>query len=49
MVTAILLRMPNSVVTTFDGCPMARKGQAERALAVGIGMSACRHPAGDRQ
>ena len=35
LVTAILLRIPgepSSIVTTFDGNPMARKGQPGRAL-----------------
>lgn len=39
LITAILLRMPGtpaSIVTTFDGYPMAQKGLAERALALGI-------------
>ena len=39
LIMAILLRMPGtpaSIVTTFDGYPMAQKGQAERALALGI-------------
>ncbi|MEF2074269.1 tripartite tricarboxylate transporter permease [Consotaella aegiceratis] len=39
LITAILLRMPgtpSSIVTTFDGYPMAQKGQVERALALGI-------------
>jgi putative tricarboxylic transport membrane protein len=39
LITAILLRMPGtpaSIVTTFDGYPMARNGMAERALALGI-------------
>ncbi|NDW01750.1 tripartite tricarboxylate transporter permease [Salipiger sp. PrR002] len=39
LVTAILLRMPgtpSSIVTTFDGYPMAQQGKAERALALGI-------------
>lgn len=39
MVTATLLRMPGtpaSIVTTFDGYPMARKGQPERALGLGV-------------
>ena len=39
LITAILLRMPGtpaSIVTTFDGYPMARNGQPERALALGI-------------
>ena len=39
LITAILLRMPGtpaSIVTTFDGHPMARAGLPERALALGI-------------
>ncbi|MBS9722075.1 tripartite tricarboxylate transporter permease [Tianweitania sp. BSSL-BM11] len=39
LITAILLRMPgtpSSIVTTFDGYPMAQQGKAERALALGI-------------
>jgi len=39
LITAILLRMPGtaaSVVTTFDGYPMAKKGLAGRAIGVGI-------------
>ena len=39
LITAILLRMPGtpaSIVTTFDGYPMAQNGFAERALALGI-------------
>lgn len=39
LIMAILLRMPGtpaSIVTTFDGYPMAQKGLAERALALGI-------------
>lgn len=39
LVTAILLRMPGtpaSIVTTFDGYPMAQKQMAERAIALGI-------------
>ncbi|GAB4240760.1 MAG: tripartite tricarboxylate transporter permease [Kiloniellaceae bacterium] len=39
LITAILLRMPGtpaSIVTTFDGYPMAQRGLAERALALGI-------------
>ncbi|NOZ32488.1 MAG: hypothetical protein GXP01_05325 [Alphaproteobacteria bacterium] len=38
-ITAILLRMPGtpaSIVTTFDGYPMAQSDRAERALALGI-------------
>lgn len=39
MVTATLLRMPGtpaSIVTTFDGYPMAQKGQSERALGLAV-------------
>ena len=39
LITAVLLRMPGtpaSIVTTFDGYPMAQKNQAERALALAI-------------
>ena len=39
LITAILLRMPgtpSSIVTTFDGYPMAQSGRAERAIALGI-------------
>jgi putative tricarboxylic transport membrane protein len=39
LITAILLRMPGtpaSIVTTFDGYPMAQNGFPERALALGI-------------
>lgn len=39
LITAILLRMPGtpaSIVTTFDGYPMAQSNRAERALALGI-------------
>lgn len=39
LIAAILLRMPGtpaSIVTTFDGYPMARDNRAERALALGI-------------
>ncbi|MBB2974301.1 tripartite tricarboxylate transporter permease [Mesorhizobium sp. RMAD-H1] len=39
LITAILLRMPGtpaSIVTTFDGYPMAQNNKAERALALGI-------------
>jgi putative tricarboxylic transport membrane protein len=42
LVSATLLRMPgtpSSVMTTFDGYPMAQRGEAERALALGIGAS----------
>ncbi len=42
LVTATLLRMPgtpSSVMTTFDGFPMARAGKAGRALGLGIGAS----------
>ena len=39
LIMAILLRMPGtpaSIVTTFDGYPMAQKGLTERALALAI-------------
>ncbi|MEP3279930.1 MAG: tripartite tricarboxylate transporter permease [Stappiaceae bacterium] len=39
LITAILLRMPGtpaSIVTTFDGYPMAQSQRAERALALAI-------------
>ncbi len=39
LISAILLRMPGTaaaVVTTFDGYPMAQKGQAMRALGLGV-------------
>ncbi len=39
MISATLLRMPGtpaSIVTTFDGYPMAQNGQPERALGLGI-------------
>lgn len=39
LVSAILLNVPGtaaSIATTFDGCPMARKGQAGKALGLGI-------------
>ncbi|MEK9558100.1 MAG: tripartite tricarboxylate transporter permease, partial [Alphaproteobacteria bacterium] len=39
LIMAILLRMPgtpSSIVTTFDGYPMAQRGLVERALALGI-------------
>lgn len=39
LITAILLNIPGtpaSVPTTFDGYPMAQKGQAGKALSVGI-------------
>lgn len=39
LITAILLRMPGtpaSIVTTFDGYPMAQQNRAERAIALGI-------------
>lgn len=39
MITATLLRMPGSpasIVTTFDGYPMAQQGQPERALGLGV-------------
>lgn len=39
MISATLLRMPGtpaSIVTTFDGYPMAKNGQPERALGLGV-------------
>lgn len=42
MISATLLRMPgtpSSIMTTFDAYPMARDGQPERALGIGIGAS----------
>lgn len=39
LISAILLRIPgtpSSVATTFDGHPMATKGEASKALSVGI-------------
>ena len=39
MITATLLRMPGtpaSIVTTFDGYPMAQKGEPGRALGLGV-------------
>lgn len=39
LVSAILLNIPgtpSSVATTFDGAPMARKGQAGKALGIGV-------------
>ncbi len=39
MISATLLRMPGtpaSIVTTFDGYPLARNGQPERALGLGV-------------
>ncbi len=42
LVTAVLLRIPGepaSIVTTFDGYPMAKKGEPGRALGLGVGAS----------
>ena len=39
LITAILLRIPgtpSSIVTTFDGFPMAQAGQPSRAIGIGI-------------
>lgn len=39
LISAILLNMPgtaSSIATTFDGYPMAKKGEAMRALGIGI-------------
>lgn len=42
LISAMLLRMPgtpSSIMTTFDGYPMAARGEPHRALALGIGAS----------
>jgi putative tricarboxylic transport membrane protein len=42
LITATLLRIPGtpaSIMTTLDGYPMAQRGQADRALGLGIGAS----------
>jgi putative tricarboxylic transport membrane protein len=42
LISATLLRMPgtpSSVMTTFDGYPMAQRGEPERALGLSIGAS----------
>lgn len=42
LITAILLRMPGTgaaVMTTLDGYPMAQRGEAARALGIGISAS----------
>ena len=42
LITATLLRMPGtpaSIMTTFDGFPMARQGRPGRALGIGIASS----------
>ncbi len=42
LISATLLRMPgtpSSIITTFDGYPMAQKGEPGRALGLGIGSS----------
>lgn len=42
LVTAVLLRIPgepSSIVTTFDGYPMARRGEPGRALGYAVGAS----------
>ena len=42
LISATLLRMPgtpSSMMTTFDGYPMASRGEAERALGLSIGAS----------
>lgn len=39
LISAILLKIPgtlSSIATTFDGAPMAKKGEASRALGIGI-------------
>ncbi|MEX2374965.1 MAG: tripartite tricarboxylate transporter permease [Dehalococcoidia bacterium] len=42
LISATLLRMPgtpSSLMSTFDGYPMAQRGEAARALSLGIGAS----------
>lgn len=42
LISATLLRMPgtpSSIITTFDGYPMAQNGEPGRALGLGIGSS----------
>jgi len=42
LISAMLLRMPgtpSSIMTTFDGYPLAARGEPHRALALGIGSS----------
>jgi putative tricarboxylic transport membrane protein len=42
LISATLLKMPgtpSSVMSTFDGYPMAQRGEARRALSLGIGAS----------
>lgn len=42
LISAMLLRMPgtpSSIMTTFDGYPMAARGEPHRALALGVGAS----------
>jgi putative tricarboxylic transport membrane protein len=42
LISAMLFRIPgtpSSIMTTFDGYPMAARGEAHRALALGIGSS----------
>ncbi|MBU3827551.1 MAG: tripartite tricarboxylate transporter permease [Candidatus Anaerobiospirillum merdipullorum] len=44
LIAAILLNIPgtpSSIATTFDGTPMARKGEAGKALGVGVVFSFC--------
>ncbi len=44
LIAAILLNIPgtpSSIATTFDGTPLARKGQAGKALGVGVVFSFC--------
>ena len=45
LISAILLNIPgtpSSIATCFDGRPMAMKGQAGKALGVGVVFSFCR-------
>ena len=42
LISAILLKIPgtpSSIATTFDGAPMAKRGEAGRALGIGIAYS----------
>lgn len=44
LIAAILLNIPgtpSSIATTFDGAPMARKGEAGKALGIGVVFSFC--------
>lgn len=44
LIAAILLNIPgtpSSIATTFDGAPMARRGEAGKALGIGVVFSFC--------